>query len=415
MSRKVHQKVAIVNGARTPIGKFGGKLKDIPAVKLGAIAIKAAIKRSHLNPENIENVIMGAIHQEGMGNNPARIAALKAGISHTAGALTVNNVCSSGMKAVELSAHHILLNKFRFVIAGGMESNSQTPYMVMNARWGKRLRNDKLVDALFYDGFTDTYNEYGGYEHVGETAENILQDKRIISEKYDISEFELTREEINKFALESQKKYLKAQNLGIFEEITPIKVKYKGREKTLTQDESPRPQITLKKLNRLKPVFRKDGYVTAGNTPDLNDGAAALVLTSLETAEDQELQPMGLWIDSASGNVEPEYMGLGPIPAIRKVLKRNDLSQKDIDIFEINEAQAQQVLFCIKALGIPREKVNVNGGAIALGHPPGMTGARLILTALYELKRKHGDFAICSLCAGGGTGMATLIQNFKRE
>jgi acetyl-CoA C-acetyltransferase len=347
-----------------------------------------------------------------MGNNPARIAALKAGIPHTAGALTVNNVCSSGMKAVELSAHHILLDKFQYVIAGGMESNSQTPYMLLNARWGKRLRNDKLVDALFYDGFSDTYKEYGGYEHVGETAENIIEDSEKICKKYNLPEIHLSRKQINQFAFESQKKYAKAQK-RIVEEITPIKLTQRGKDHYITKDESPRPQVTLKKLRKLKPVFRKNGHVTAGNTPDLNDGAAALVMTPLKVAERQDLSPMGLWIDSASGNVEPKYMGLGPIPAIRKILKRNNLTQEDIDIFEINEAQAQQVLFCVKALGIDKEKVNVNGGAIAVGHPPGMTGARLILAALYELKRRDGELAICSLCAGGGTGMATLIQNLK--
>ncbi|MFO8018756.1 MAG: thiolase family protein [Promethearchaeia archaeon] len=409
----MNQKVAIINGARTPIGKFGGKLKDIPAVDLGAIAINAVLKRSGIQNRKIEDVIMGAIHQEGMGNNPARIAALKADLPHTVGALTVNNVCSSGMKSVEIAAHQILLNKNNLVIAGGMESNSQTPYMLMNARWGNRLRNDELVDALFYDGFTDTYDVYGGYDHVGETAENILKDAPKICKKYNLPEIHLSFEEINRFALKSQKKYLKAQKRGFFDEITPVKITKKGKEQLMTKDESPRPDVTLEMLNKLKPIFRENGFVTPGNTPDLNDGAAALLLSSLENAKEGAITPQGLWLDSTAGNVEPQYMGLGPIPAIRKLLEKNNLSPEDIDIFEINEAQAQQVLFCIKALGISQEKVNVNGGAIAIGHPPGMTGARLILTALYELKRRKGNYAVCSQCAGGGTGMATLIKNVK--
>lgn len=404
--------VIIVSGARTPIGRFGKVFKEVPAVELGAIAIKATIERAGISPNLVENVIMGVIHQEGMGNNPCRIAALKAGIPYTAGGLTVNNICSSGMKAVEIAAHRIQLGVNDVIIAGGMESNSQCPYMLLNMRWGYRLNNTKIVDALFYDGFTDTYGVYGGYKHVGETAENIIADAEQICKNYNVPQINLTFEEINEFALKSQLKYQKAKEENFFKEIMPVEVPTKKGKSLITEDESPRLEVTLEKLNSLKPVFREGGFVTAGNTPNLNDGAAAILLMSKEKAEELNLNPLGYWKNSAMGNVQPQYMGLGPIPAIRNLLKKISLTIEDIDIFEINEAQAQQVLFCLRALGINERKVNVNGGAIALGHPPGMTGTRLILTALYELKRRKAKFAICSQCAGGGTGMATLIERF---
>ncbi|MHA1657856.1 MAG: thiolase family protein [Promethearchaeota archaeon] len=405
------REVVIVNGARTPIGHFGKGFKDIPAVNLAVFAIKAAIKRAKIEPNEIEDVIMGAIHQEGMGNNPTRIASLKAGIPHTAGALTVNNICSSGMKAIEIAAHQIAVGENDIVIAGGMESNSQCPYMLMNARWGYRLKTTEIVDALFYDGFTDTYGAYGGYKHVGETAENILENAEEICEKYLLPKIKLTFQEINNFALISHQKYFKARDAGFFKEIVPVNIIKRKKQILIKDDESPRKDLTLEKLNNLKPVFRKGGHITVGNTPPLSDGAAALILMSREKAEELNLEPLGIWRSSSMGNVEPQFMGIGPIPAIRNVLKKANLKRENIDIFEINEAQAQQVLFCIKGLNIDENKVNVNGGAIALGHPPGMTGARLILTALHELKRRDGKYAICSQCAGGGTGMATLIKN----
>ncbi|MFX0070800.1 MAG: thiolase family protein [Candidatus Hermodarchaeota archaeon] len=407
------REVVIVNGARTPIGKFGGIFKKISAVDLASFAIKAAIERSNILSDMVEDVIMGAIHQEGMGNNPARIASLKAGISHTSGALTVNNVCSSGMKAIEIAAHRIAIGQNDIILAGGMESNSQCPYMLMDARWGYRLGASELVDALFYDGFTDTYDVYGGYKHVGETAENIIENTDQICKRYNLPKIKLNFEDINQFALNSQKKYQRAKQERFFKEIAPVRIKVKGKEVVFSEDESPRPDITINKLNNLKPVFREGGFVTAGNTPNLNDGAAALILMSKDKAEELELNPIGYWINSADGNVEPHLMGLGPIPAIRNLLKKNNLKLSDIDIFEINEAQAQQVLFCIRALEINEDKFNVNGGAIAIGHPPGMTGARLILTALYELNRNNKKRAICTQCAGGGTGMATLVENFN--
>ena len=279
-------------------------------------------------------------------------------------------------------------------------------------RWGYRLNNTKIVDALFYDGFTDTYGVYGGYKHVGETAENIIADAEKICKNYNVPQINLTFEEINEFALKSQLKYQEAKEENFFKEIMPVEVPTKKGKSLITADESPRLEVTLEKLNSLKPVFREGGFVTAGNTPNLNDGAAAILLMSKEKAEELNLNPLGYWKNSAMGNVQPQYMGLGPIPAIRNLLKKISLTIEDIDIFEINEAQAQQVLFCLRALGINERKVNVNGGAIALGHPPGMTGTRLIITALYELKRRKAKFAICSQCAGGGTGMATLIERF---
>ncbi|TFG04479.1 MAG: thiolase family protein [Promethearchaeota archaeon] len=405
------EEVVIINGARTPIGKFGGVFKDVPAVDLASFAMKAAIERSGVTLDMVDDVIMGAIHQEGMGNNPARIASLKAGISFHSGALTVNNICSSSMKAIEIAANQIMMEQDEIILAGGMESNSQCPYMLMNLRWGYRLRSDEIVDALFYDGFTDVHGIYGGYNHVGETAENIIENAEEISKKYDLPLISLSFAEINQYALESQKKYQNARERDFFKEIIPINISSRGKEEFIQEDESPRPYITIDALNRLKPVFREGGMVTAGNTPNLNDGAVALILMSKSKARDLNLNPLGEWKCSASGNVEPEYMGLGPIPAVRNLLNKTQLTLPDIDVFEINEAQAQQVLFCIRALGIDEDKVNVNGGAIAMGHPPGMTGGRLILTALQELNQKNKKRAICTLCAGGGTGMATLIEN----
>jgi len=404
------REVVIVSGARTPVGKFGGVFKEIAAVDLGSIAIKATIKRAGIKNDLVEDVIMGAIHQEGMGNNPCRIAAIKAGIPYSSGALTINNICSSGMKAVEIAAHQIQLGINDVVIAGGMECNSQCPHMLLNLRWGNRLGNKQVVDALYYDGFTDIHGVYGGYNHVGETAENIVRDSKILCLKYNLPHINLGFEEINQYALNSHIKYQKAKCEGFFEEITPVEVLSNNEKKRINKDESPREDVTLEKLNRLKPVFREDGFVTAGNTPNLNDGAAALLLMSSEKAKKLNLNPLGYWKACAMGNVEPYYMGIGPIVAIRNLLFNTSLNLDDIDIFEINEAQAQQVLFCIRGLGINEKKVNLNGGAIAIGHPPGMTGARLILTALYELKRKKLNRAICSQCAGGGTGMATLIE-----
>lgn len=400
----------IIDGARTPIGHFGKSLKNVPAVDLGAIAIKEAVNRSKFDINLVEDVIMGAIHQEGMGNNSTRIASLKARVPHTSGALTVNNVCSSGMKSVEIAYRQIAMGEIEVAIAGGMESNSQCPYMLMDARWGYRLRSNQMVDALFYDGFTDTYNIYGGYKHVGETAENIIEDYEYIREKYNLPEFDLTFEEINRFALDSHKKYFKAQNEGFFKEIIPIDIKNKYYNAYLEKDESPRKNLTLKMLNDFKPVFRENGLVTKGNTPPLNDGAAAITMMSKEKAAELGIKPLGKIIAFTSGNVEPKYMGIGPIVAIKNLLKKMEIKKSSIDYFEINEAQAQQALFCIKSLKINLEKVNFNGGAIAIGHPPGMTGTRLILTALYNLKWRKKKYSICSQCAGGGTGMAILLK-----
>ncbi|MBY9006945.1 MAG: thiolase family protein [Candidatus Lokiarchaeota archaeon] len=402
------EEVVVIDGARTPIGYFGKSLKNIPAVDLASIAIKEAIKRAKISPDMVEDVILGAIHQEGMGNNPVKIASLKAGIPYNSGALTVNNVCSSGMKSVEIAVNQIALGKNNIVIAGGMESNSQCPYMLMNARWGYRLKSNIIEDALFYDGFRDTYGVYGGYEHVGETAENIIENSNEICSKYNLPEIHLTFKEINKFALESHNKYFKAKNKGFFREITPVKSKM--NEIILEHDESPRKNLNLEKLNKLKPIFKKGGFVTIGNTPPLNDGAAALILMSKSKAEELGIHSLGSCINFSSGNVEPKYMGIGPIPAIKNLLKKTNIKLSNIDLFEINEAQAQQVLFCIKKLGIDQEKVNKNGGAIVIGHPPGMTGTRLILTALYALGSEKKDYAICSQCAGGGTGMAILLE-----
>ncbi|WP_312475047.1 thiolase family protein [Neobacillus sp.] len=388
------KEAVIVSYARTPIGRFGGVLKDISAVTLGTIAISGVLERSKVSPNDIDEVIMGVVWQAGQKANPARQAAIRAGISEQASAITINQQCSSGIRAIDIAADQIRLGKAKVVIAGGFESMSNVPYIDMNGRWGYRRGSKSLEDGLYYDGLDDAF--FG--THMGTTAETVGRNAA------------LTREEVDAFALESQQKASRAiQKRRFVEEIIPIKLSTKIGEIVVEKDECPRPSTTYNDLQILKPAFEINGISTAGNSPPLSDGASALVLMEKCYAIENGYQIQGSIIDTVSIGVAPEIMGYGPVPAINKLLKRNNLTIDDIDLLEINEAFGAQALACIKEIKIPIEKVNVNGGAIALGHPPGNTGARLVGTLMTELRIENKKLGIATLCAGGGPAIATLL------
>jgi acetyl-CoA C-acetyltransferase len=411
--------VVIVAGARTPIGRIGGVFKDIKAPDLAAMAIKEAVKRAGIGSEMVEEVLLGTTHIEGMGMLPARIASLKAGLSpRTHSATTVHTMCSSGSMVADLGALKIKSGQRDIVVVGGMESFSCAPYMLMGARWGLRMGAVKLEDALFYDGFQDIDGVYGGYKHVAETFERIIDEREEIRKAYELSQeadLNITLEGANHWAYESIQKWINAQERDFFKEIFPVEVPQRKKPPIIVdRDETPRTDTTMEKLAKLSPVFKPEGgKLTAGNVPPLNDGGLAMVMMSREKVEELYLKPLGTWIDSCMDQVEPWWVGVGPAISIPKVLKKTGLTLEEMDIIEINEASAAQTLFCVNALGLPHEKVNVNGGAVALGHPPGLTGARLILTALYALREREKKYAVVSQCAGGGCGMATIIRAWE--
>ncbi len=408
--------VAFVAGARTPIGRFGGVFKDVKATDLAALAIKEAVKRAHIEPAAVEEVILGATHQEGMGMLPARIASLKAGLpARTHTATTIHTMCSSGSMAADIAALKIRSGERDVVIVGGMESFSNAPYMLMGARWGFRSGASKTEDALFYDGFTDVDGIYGGYSHIAETFERIIDEREEIRKAYGFKpeiNLNVTFQDANVWAYNSIQKWAQADQRGFFKEVFQVEIpQKKGAPLLVKRDETPRTDTTLEKLAKLPTVFKpQGGRLTAGNVPPLNDGAIAVVMMSRRKVKELGLKPLGMWMASCMDQVEPYWVGIGPAISIPKVLKKTGLEKEDIDLFEINEASAAQCVFCVNALGLPHKKVNVNGGAVALGHPPGMTGARLMLTALYALKERGGKYAIASQCAGGGNGMATAIK-----
>ena len=391
------KKAVIVSAARTPVGKFGGSLKDIPAYQLGSIAIKEAILRAGLKPELIDEVIFGHVLTTAQGQNPARQTALLAGIPKEVPAFTINKVCASGLKSVALAAQSIKAGDNEIVIAGGQENMSATPYAIPSARWGARMNNAQLIDCMVYDGVWEKSNDY----HMGMTAENI-------AEKYTIS-----REEQDQFSLQSENKAEKAIKAGLFkEEIVPVKIpQRKGEPLIFDTDEYPSLGTTIEKLAKLSPAFKKNGgTVTAGNASGINDGAAAFVVMSEEKAKELGKTAMGAILSYASGGVDPALMGMGPIPAVQKALEKAGLKVSDIDYWELNEAFASQAIICIKELGIDPAKVNHNGGAIAIGHPIGASGARILTTMLYHMKRIDAKLGVASLCIGGGMGHALVIQ-----
>ncbi|MEJ5375976.1 MAG: acetyl-CoA C-acetyltransferase [bacterium] len=388
--------VVIVSAVRTAIGSFGGTLREVPASRLGSIVIAEAVRRAGLSTGDVEEVIMGNVLQAGQGQNPARQAAMGAAIPQETPSFTVNKVCASGLKAVILAAQAIALGDAKVVVAGGMENMSMTPYAVPKARWGERMGNDQFLDLMIHDGLWEIFHGY----HMGVTAENVAK-------KYSIS-----REEQDRFGLASQQKAKSAIEQGRFkEEVVPVEIpQKKGAPLIFDTDEHPR-DTSMEKLAALKPAFIPDGTVTAGNASGINDSAAALVLMSAETARARGLKPLARIRSYASAGVEPALMGTGPIPATRKALQKASLEVKDLDVIELNEAFASQSLACIKELGLDMEKVNPNGGAIALGHPIGASGARILVTLLYEMRRRQARLGLAALCIGGGQGCALIVES----
>jgi acetyl-CoA C-acetyltransferase len=388
--------VVILEGCRTPIGTFGGALKDVPAVELGTIAVREAVRRAGVRPDQVDEVVMGCILQAGLGMNPARQAALKAGLPETVPAHTVNKVCGSGLKAVMLAAQAVRCGDAEVVVAGGMESMSGAPYLLPGARWGQRLGHGQAIDHMIHEGLTDAFHDI----HMGITAENLV-------ERYGIS-----RADQDAFAAESQRRAQEAIREGRFkDEIVPVPLaSKKGEAKAFDTDEHPRPGTTAESLGKLKPAFKKDGTVTAGNASGINDGAAAVVVTSGQRAGRLGLKPIARVVAYAAAAVDPKVMGIGPVPAVRKVLEKAGLGADRIDLFELNEAFAAQSLAVLRELALDPARVNVSGGAIALGHPIGASGARILVTLLYALRARDQRLGLASLCIGGGQGVAMVVE-----
>ncbi|GED32783.1 acetyl-CoA C-acetyltransferase [Brevibacillus centrosporus] len=391
------REIVIASAVRTAIGSFQGTLSGVSATKLGGIVLEAALERAGVPKEAVDEVIMGNVLQAGLGQNPARQASIQAGLANEVPSLTINKVCGSGLKAVHLAVQAILSGDSEVVLAGGMENMSQAPYLLEGARNGYRMGDQKVVDSMIRDGLWCAFNDY----HMGITAENLC------------SKYEIGRDEQDEFAAWSQQKAQKAIETGRFqEEIVPVAIpQRKGDPVLFAVDEFPRAGVTAEALGKLKPAFKKDGSVTAGNASGINDGAAALLIMTKEKADELGVKPLARIIANASAGVDPSIMGYGPVPATEKVLKKAGLSIADIDLIEANEAFAVQSLSVGKALGFDSEKVNVNGGAIALGHPIGASGARILVTLIHELHKREGvKYGLATLCIGGGQGVATVIE-----
>ena len=389
------KEIVIVGAARTPVGRFGGGLKDISAVQLGVIAVREALKRASVPGEKVEEVILGNVLQAGQGQNPARQVVIHSGIPKEVPATTINMVCASGLKSVMMAAQTILAGDADIVVAGGMESMSLAPYALRQARWGSRMGNSELVDLMIYDGLQDVF----GQVHMGITAEKVAE------------KFGITREDQDLLALRSQENALKAQAEGRFkDEIVAVPIpQKKGEPVSFDKDEHPRA-TTMADLAKLKPAFKNDGTVTAGNASGINDGGAALVVMSLDKAKDLGLKPLAYIRSFATAGVDPSIMGTGPIPASKKALKKAGLSAKDLDLIEANEAFAAQAVAVNREMGWDMEKVNISGGAIALGHPIGASGARILITLLYGMMRKNARLGLATLCVGGGMGAALILE-----
>src|SRR5258708_1708846 len=389
------QDAVIVSGVRTAIGTYGGGLAEVPAVKLGEVCIKAALDRADLKPDQVNEVIMGNVLQAGQGMNPARQAAIFAGMRVQMPAMTVNKVCGSGLKAVMLAAQSIRLGDAEIVAAGGMENMSRAPYVLEKARFGYRMGDGQLIDEMIRDGLWDVFNDY----HMGLTAENICSD------------YHLSREELDQFALESQQRAVHAIEAGRFrDEIVSVEVPGTKGPTIFDTGQQPRPETTAEGLAKLRPAFKKDGEVTAGNSSGLNDGGAAVIVMSRRKAEQLGLKPLATIRSYASAGVDPRIMGIGPVPATRLALQKAGLQLSDIDLIEANEAFAAQSVAVGKELGFDRAKLNVNGGAIALGHPIGASGTRILVTLLYEMQRRQSHYGLATLCIGGGQGVAMIVE-----
>jgi len=389
------KEIVIAGAVRTPIGKFGGSLASFTVQELGSIAIKEAIRRAGITPQDVDEVIMGNILQAGLGQGTARQAAVKAGIPHEVPAMTINNICGSGLKAVNLAASLIMSGDAEVVVAGGMENMSASPYLLKAARWGHRMGHGELIDTMVHDSLTDAFEGY----HMGITAENVAE------------QFGVTRQEQDEFAAWSQQKAEKALSENRFkDEIVPIEIKEKKAVRIFDTDEYPRAGVTAESLSKLAPAFKTDGTVTAANASGINDGAAAVVVMSAEKAKQLGVKPMARIISYASAGVDPKIMGIGPVYATRKALEKAGLTIDDIDLIEANEAFAAQAVAVGKLLNFPNEKLNVNGGAIALGHPVGASGTRILVTLLYEMQKRNSKFGLATLCVGGGMGVTTIVE-----
>ncbi|WP_240377010.1 acetyl-CoA C-acetyltransferase [Bacillus piscicola] len=390
------ENIVIASAVRTPIATFRGAFKNVSAVDLGAVVIQSALERAGVKNDQVDEVIMGNVLQAGIGQNPARNAALQAGLPETVPAMTINKVCGSGLKAVHLASQAIQTGDADIVVAGGMENMSQAPYLVKGARDGFGMGDQKLVDSMIADGLTCAMEGY----HMGITAENINE------------RFGITREEQDNFAARSQEKATYAQENGVFaEEIVPVPVpQRKGDPLVVEHDEGIRPGTSTEKLGKLRPAFQKDGSVTAGNSSGINDGAAALVVMSERRAQELGITPLCRIRSNASAAINPSVMGLGPVTATKRALERAEMSISDLDLVEANEAFAAQSIAVQRELNIDPERLNVNGGAIALGHPIGASGARVLVTLLYEMKRRGSATGLATLCIGGGQGVATVVE-----
>ena len=385
----------ILSATRTPVGKFGGGLKDVGATKLGAVAVREAMARARVKPEEVDECIMGNVISAGLGQNPARQAALYGGLPPEVSAVTVNKVCGSGLKAVMMAADTITAGRGELFVAGGMESMTNAPYLLEKARFGYKLFDSQIIDAMVRDGLWDVFNDF----HMGNTGE-------IIAERHGI-----TREQADKFSLWSHQKSVRAIKEGDFdEEIVVVEVPSKKGSVSITQDEGPREDTSLEVLGKLKPVFRKEGILTAGNSSSINDGAAAVVVASADRADSMGAEPLARIIDYTSAGMKPELIMEAPIPAVRTLMERNDLRMDDIDLFEHNEAFSTASIAVKTELGVPDEKFNVNGGAVAIGHPIGCSGARVLTTLIYAMRKRDAHRGIATLCLGGGNAVAMLIE-----
>ena len=390
------REVVIVSAARTPIGSFGGSLKGVPTRKLGAIAIKGAVERAGIKPEMVDEVIMGAVLQGALGQNVARQMTLDAGLPIETPAMTINKVCGSGLRAVELAAQIIKAGDADVIVAGGAENMSATAYAVPAGRWGARMNNTQMVDMMVNDGLWDAFNGY----HMGITAENVAE------------QWGITREELDEFSVISQNRAEEAIKAGKFkDEIVPVEIpQRKGDPIIFDTDEFPKFGTTMDKVAKLKPAFKKDGIVTAANASGINDAGAAVVVMSKEKADELGIKPLCTIKSYASAGVDPSIMGVGPVPASEKALKKAGLTVADMDLVEANEAFAAQSLAVRKDLGLDPEKTNVNGGAIAIGHPIGASGCRILISLIYEMMKRDSKYGLATLCIGGGMGTALVVE-----
>ena len=389
------KKIVLAGACRTAIGSMGGALSGVAAADLGALVIKEALNRAGVPAEKVDHVYMGCVIQAGLGQNVARQSSLKAGLPIETPAVTINVVCGSGLNAVNMAAAMIQAGEADIVVAGGTENMSAAPYLLNKARFGYRLGNSEIVDSMVNDALWDAFNNY----HMGVTAENICD------------QWGLTREQLDEFAAASQQKAVKAQEAGRFDaEIVPVVIKGKKGDVVVTKDEGPRVGTTAEGISKLRPAFKKDGMVTAANASSINDGAAAIVVMSEEKAKELGVTPMATWVAGALGGVDPKIMGIGPVASTKKVLAKTGMTINDFDLIEANEAFAAQSLAVGHDLGFDTTKLNVNGGAIALGHPVGASGCRILVTLLHEMAKRDAKTGLATLCIGGGMGCSTIVK-----